>query len=99
MGGGTSPAKASSPAFVYPLSTIIIMSGFELFLWIIFTLLFSLIPLKPLFRLFLEPFWIKDTTPFLYEAGEHEHYSQLYRPGDRKYKHIIELCKKAKPIN
>jgi hypothetical protein len=42
----------------------------------------------------------QDTLPCLDEEGLHErHYSQLYRPGDRKYHKIVELSNKAKSIN
>ena len=78
------------------------MQDFELFTWIIFMLWFSLIPLKSIVKFFLTQLGIeeeKDTTPFLYEAGDHEHYAQLYRPGDRRYKEITRLCEKAKPVN
>lgn len=74
----------------------------EFFAWLLFVLFFSLIPFKALFQLFLAAFYTpqKDTMPILEEEGEFEHhYAQLYRPGDRKYKHIAELSDKAKPIN
>jgi hypothetical protein len=66
-------------------------------------LLFAVIPLKPLYHLFLRGLGIeitKDTTPFLGEDSDSEqHYAQLYRPGDRKYNKIVELCEKAKSVN
>jgi len=72
----------------------------EFFAWLLFTLFFSLIPLKSLFNTFLIIIgYPKDTTPVVEEEGELEHhYSQLYRPGDRKYQQIVELSAKAKPI-
>jgi len=79
------------------------MTEFEFFLWIIFIMLFSLVPLKPLGHFLLEQLGLKipkNTTPFLYEASDYEyHYSQLYRPGDRKYEEINKLCQRAKVIN
>ena len=79
------------------------MYDFELFAWILFMLLFTVLPLKPLYYLFLSGLGIeitKDTTPFLGEdRDEVQHYAQLYRPGDRKYNKIVELCKKAKLVN
>jgi hypothetical protein len=79
------------------------MHDFELFAWIILLLLFTVIPLKPLYHLFLSGLGIeitKDTTPFLGEDRDNEqHYAQLYRPGDRKYNKIVELCEKAKSVN
>ncbi len=42
----------------------------------------------------------KDTKLYVEEENDHEkHYSQLYRPGDKKYDYIVEQSNNAKPIN
>jgi hypothetical protein len=77
------------------------MSDAELAIWLLFILTFIVLPIKPFFRyLFKTHNGRRDTTPCIDEEGYHEkHYSQLYRPGDKKYNRIVELSNNAKFIN
>jgi len=80
------------------------MNDIEFILWLAFILIFALLPIKPLFRyLFKGQGGRKqheDTKLYVEEEGYHEkHYSQLYRPGDKKYDDIVEQSNNAKPIN
>jgi len=65
--------------------------------WLMFLLFFALLPIKPLFQLLLGN--KRDTSPCVQEENFHEwHYSQLYRPGDKKFEQIIRLESKAKKL-
>ena len=78
------------------------MSDVELAIWLLFILTFIVLPIKPFFRYLFKLLrnGRQDTTPCVDEEGYHErHYSQLYRPGDKKYNRIVELSNRAKSIN
>lgn len=79
------------------------MTDFEWAQWLLFMLFSAVLPLKSIVRYLLTGMAKEkqpDTLPCLDEEGLHErHYSQLYRPGDRKYHKIVELSNKAKSIN
>ncbi len=79
------------------------MTNFEWAQWLLFMLFSALLPIKSVIRYLLKGMGENrkpDTLPCLDEEDFHErHYSQLYRPGDRKYNKIVELANKAKSIN
>jgi len=79
------------------------MSDAELAIWLLFILTFIVLPIKPFFKYLFKLFrhnGRRDTTPCIDEEGYHEkRYSQLYRPGDKKYNKIIKLSNNAKSIN
>jgi len=61
-------------------------------------LIFAILPIKPIFRTIFKV--RKDTTPCVEEESySEERYSQLYRPGDKKYNRIVKLSDNAKLIN
>jgi len=75
----------------------------EFLLWLLFLLMFAILPIKSFFKhlynVFSELGQI-DTMPCTKEEDYQEkHYSQLYRPGDKKYNKIVELSNKAKSVN
>ena len=71
----------------------------DFIMWLLFMLIFAILPIKPIFKIIFKGFG-KDTAPCVEEEkyGE-ERYSQLYRPGDRKYNKIVKLSNNAKLIN
>jgi hypothetical protein len=76
------------------------MSEVEFAVWFLFMLIFVIFPIKPFFKYLFKIFRGKDTTPCTDEENYHEkHYSQLYRPGDKKYKKIVKLSNNARSIN
>ena len=79
------------------------MNDPEFFIWLLFLLMFAVLPIKAFFKhlyQLLSGIGQFDTMPRTKEEDYQErHYSQLYRPGDKKYKKIVELSDKAKPVN
>ncbi|MDM8560331.1 hypothetical protein [Candidatus Parabeggiatoa sp. HSG14] len=78
------------------------MVNTEFIVWLLFLLFFAIFPIKPIFKdlLGFGKNEQQDTTPRLNEEDYGEkHYSQLYCPGDKKYKKIVKLSNNAKPIN
>ncbi|HDN27357.1 MAG TPA: hypothetical protein ENG03_09735 [Thioploca sp.] len=79
------------------------MTDAEFAFWLLFMLSFVVLPIKPFFRYLFEVFTKngqRDTSPCVEEEGDSErHYSQLYRPCDKKYPKIVKLSNNAKSIN
>jgi hypothetical protein len=79
------------------------MTDAEFAIWVLFMLSFVVLPIKPFFRYLFEIFTgngQRDTSPCVEEEGDGErHYSQLYRPSDKKYNEIVKLSNNAKSIN
>ncbi|NJO15885.1 MAG: hypothetical protein HC877_09080 [Thioploca sp.] len=79
------------------------MTDFEWVQWLLFMLFSAVLPIRSIIRYVLKGInegKPQDTFPRLDEEDFYErHYSQLYRPGDRKYNKIIELSNKARSIN
>ncbi len=75
----------------------------EFLIWLLFLLMFAILPIKSFFiHLYevLNKISQFDTTPRTKEEDYQErHYSQLYRPGDKKYDRIVELSDRAKSVN
>ncbi len=75
------------------------MDDIDFILWLMFMLIFAILPIKPILR-FIFKGHDKDTTPCVKEESySEERYSQLYRPGDKKYSRIVRLSNNAKLIN
>ncbi|HHB92072.1 MAG TPA: hypothetical protein ENK59_02520 [Thioploca sp.] len=74
------------------------MIEIDFIIWLLFMFIFAILPIKPIFRIIFKV--SKDTTICVKEEkyGE-ERYSQLYRPGDKKYNKIAKLSNNAKLIN
>ena len=78
------------------------MIEIETVYWLLFTLIFGLLPIKSIVKFLFEGFLGRKPTaiPCIEEEGLHQwHRTQLYRPGDKKYARITHLLNKAKPIN
>ncbi|MFK5969627.1 MAG: hypothetical protein QM487_05835 [Candidatus Marithrix sp.] len=75
------------------------MIEIDFIIWLLFMFIFAILPIKPIFRIIFKGF-SKGTTLCVEEEkyGE-ERYSQLYRPGDKKYNKIVKLSDNAKLIN
>ncbi|MDM8564255.1 hypothetical protein QUF74_01225 [Candidatus Halobeggiatoa sp. HSG11] len=73
------------------------MDDIEFVAWLMFMLIFAVLPIKPIFKFIFKG---KNTTPCVEEeVFREERYSQLYRPGDKKYDKIVKLSNNAKIIN
>ncbi len=79
------------------------MDNPEFLIWLLFLLMFAILPIKAFFKhlyYILSEIGHLGIMPRTKEEDYQErHYSQLYRPGDKKYKKIVELSDKAKSIN
>jgi len=78
------------------------MTDAEFFIWLFFMLSFVVLPIKPFFRyLFGLIVGNQQDTDICVneEVNDERHYSQLYRPGDKKYQQIVRRSNHAKPIN
>ncbi len=75
------------------------MMEMDFIIWLLFMLTFAILPIKPIFNIIFKRFR-KDTDLWVEEEkyGE-KRYSQLYRPGDKKYNKIVRLSDNAKPID
>ena len=71
--------------------------------WLLFTLIFAVLPIKSAFRAVLKCFGKgkpREIVLCIDEEDYHQrHSSQLYRPGDKKYKKIAQLSDNAKSIS
>lgn len=71
--------------------------------WLLFMLIFAVLPIKSVFRAFLNCFRKgkpREIVLCIDEEDYHQrHSSQLYRPGDKKYHKITQLSDNAKSIN
>ncbi|MCK5876339.1 MAG: hypothetical protein KAG43_01790 [Candidatus Marithrix sp.] len=73
------------------------MVDIEFIAWLLFMLIFAVLPIKSILRFIFKG---RDTTPHIEEENYcEERYSQLYRPGDKKYDKIAKLSNNAKIIN
>jgi hypothetical protein len=76
------------------------MIDIDFFFWLLFMLAFAVLPIKQIVKYFFTVLGWKDTKLYVEEENYHEkHYSQLYRPGDKKYNSIVKLSNNAKSIN
>ena len=79
------------------------MTDAEFAIWLLFMLTFMVLPIKPVFIYLFKKLSgneQQDTTPCIEEERYNDrHYSQLYRPSDKKYQQIVELSNKAKSIS
>jgi hypothetical protein len=75
----------------------------EFLIWLLFLLIFAILPIKPLFEFIFKGFGgIRQPNTYLRteeDSDQEKCYSQLYRPGDKKYDKIAKLSNNAKSIN
>ena len=71
------------------------------FIWLLFLFMFAVLPIKSFFKHLYAILSDLDqsNTRTTEEDYPERHYSQLYRPGDKKYNKIAKLSNKAKSIN
>ena len=70
-------------------------------IWLLFLLMFAVLPIKSFFKHLYAIFrdFDQSNTRTTEEDYPDHHYSQLYRPGDKKYNKIAKLSNNAKSIN
>ena len=61
--------------------------------------IFAILPIKPIFRIIFKGLSKETTLCVEEEKYGGKRYSQLYRPGDKKYNKIVRLSNNARLIN